>query len=49
MATQTRTFMQTALLNLEYDINPVILTGGIRKQFEGFDGWVGDISIKYTF
>ena len=36
-------------LNLEYDINPVILTGGIRKQFEGFDGWVGDISIKYTF
>jgi len=36
-------------LSLEYDHNSWVFTGGVRKQFEGFDGWAGDVTVKYVF
>lgn len=36
-------------LDLEYDYEPVVIKGYIHKQTNGFDGWVGNIGVKYMF
>ena len=36
-------------LKIEYDISQFVLDGQIHKQIGGFDGWSGNINIKYNF
>ena len=36
-------------LELEYDYRDFVFSGGIHKQIEGFDGWVGDLNVRYLF
>jgi len=36
-------------IDLEYDYEQFIFTGAVHKQIGGFDGWVGNINVKYLF
>ena len=36
-------------LNLEYNLDGVILSGAAYKLTNGFDGWSGNINVKYVF
>ena len=36
-------------LDIEYDYQKFVFTGAVHKQIGGFDGWIGNINIKYMF
>ena len=36
-------------INLEYDCDPFVFELNAKKQFGKFDGWLGNINIKYLF
>ncbi len=36
-------------MDIEYDYNQFVFTGAVHKQIGGFDGWIGNINVKYLF
>ena len=36
-------------MDIEYDYKQFVFTGAVHKQIGGFDGWIGNINVKYLF